>query len=176
MMRRLTSNTPDTGLGGSLYALAINLQHQGRLPEAEAVARESLSVMSEATGSDSSWTVSPFFRLMVILSMQGKTEELEKLFLEQPIPSSGRPGYRGDLLASRAKLLSDKGAFAEAEDSYREALAVRKQTFGNENASTIETLHLLIEVLERGGKEAEAEILRRESGATTRARQSTETP
>jgi hypothetical protein len=83
---------------------------------------------------------------------------------------------RADLHQCRAKLLSDKGALAEAENSYREALAIRRQTFGNKNASTIETLDHLIGVLERAGKQSEAEILRRETGATDPSGPPTESP
>ena len=97
---------------------------------------------------------------MVILNMEGKTEELEQLFLEYPIPNSGRAGLRADLLQCRAKLLSDKGEFAEAEKFYRQELALRKQTFGNENSLTIETLGHLNDVLQRQGKSTEVEDLR----------------
>lgn len=163
IMRKISPNSSETILAASLYSLAVNLQHQGKLPEAEAAANESLRVMSKATGTGSSWTVSPFYRLIVILDKQGKTQELEELFQQYPIPSTGRPGYRADLHYSRAELLSDKGNLLEAESSYREALAIRQQILGENNPLTIETRDRLIDVLEREGKQLEAETVRRKA-------------
>jgi eukaryotic-like serine/threonine-protein kinase len=160
MTRKLTRGSPDTTLGASLYTLAINLQHQGKLPEAEAAVRESLSMMSKATGNGSSWTASPLYRLTVILNLEGKTDELEQVFNEYPIPSVGR--YRDSLLMARAVLLRDKGKLAEAENSFREALAIRQQTLGDKHPVTTESLKDLIDVLQKEGKLADADLLRRE--------------
>ncbi|HOB97673.1 MAG TPA: tetratricopeptide repeat protein [Verrucomicrobiota bacterium] len=63
---------------------------------------------------------------------------------------------------------SDKERLAEAERLHRQALAIRRETGGNENLETTESLNNLALVLRREGKLEEAEALQREALASRR--------
>jgi serine/threonine protein kinase len=123
MQRRLAKNAPSSGLGVTLRHLAIILQHEGRLPEAEAAARESLDNIWRTTG-DSTYTMDSYFRVAVILEREGKDKELEVVFNEYPIPTIGRQHYRADLLETKADILRRQGRSADADELHRQAVSL----------------------------------------------------
>jgi serine/threonine protein kinase len=123
MQRRLYGDTPNLHLAKTLLTLAVILQHEGKLPEAERTARESLDVTRNVTGE---WPVDSLYRLMVILNRQGKNQALKELFEEIPIPETGRPSSRASLYSAWAKILRDEGKLAEAENLDRKAASIRQ--------------------------------------------------
>jgi hypothetical protein len=59
-------------------------------------------------------------------------------------------------------LLRKQGKLSDAEPFAREAFAMRRKILGNEHPDTVESLKGLIDVLQQGGKSAEAKNFRRE--------------
>jgi hypothetical protein len=68
----------------------------------------------------------------------------------------------GRALADLAIVLQQQDKFAEAEQSARQALAMRRKLLGMEDRDTMDSAMFLIEVLTQQGKETEAGALRRE--------------
>jgi eukaryotic-like serine/threonine-protein kinase len=160
--------TGGTLLPGALYKLAIILQHEDRLPEAEEAARESVALIQKAVGKDSPWGLRMLFRLTVVLNKEHKYDDLDALFDENPIPNTGNSGNRCDLLLCRAGRLLSHEKFSDAERDYRQALAIRVSTLGKDNPSTTAALNALIKALQAQDKPVDAEKLLLEADAIAR--------
>ena len=94
-------------LSRAMNYLAVALQHDDRLPEAEEAARESVSLVQKSVGKESPMVLRSLFRLMVIINKEHKYDDLDALFDENPIPNTGNSSKRCDLLLCRAgRLLS----------------------------------------------------------------------
>ena len=156
-------------LSSALDYLAVLLQHDDRLPEAEEAERESVSLMQKSLGKGSRMVVGSLFRLTVILNKEHKYDDLDAVFDEYPIPDTGNASKRSALLGCRAGRLLSHEKFSDAEADYRQALAIRVSTLGKENPSTTAALNALSKALQAQNKPVDAEKLLLEAAASARA-------
>ena len=70
--------------------------------------------------------------------------------------------YIARALTDLAIVLQQQGKLAEAEQSAREALVMRRKLLGKDDPETIATVECLIDVLTEGGKQSDVDSLRRE--------------
>jgi tetratricopeptide (TPR) repeat protein len=156
-------------LSTAMYYLAVALQHDNRLSEAEKAARESASLVQKSVGKGSPQILTSLCRLIVILDHEHKYDDLDAVFDEYPIPNTGNASKRCDLLLCRAGRLLSHERFSEAERDYRQALAIRISTLGKDNPSTTAALNGLIKTLQAQNKPVDAEKLLLEADASARA-------
>ena len=71
-------------------------------------------------------------------------------------------------LELEAKVLQDQGQYARAEELYREALATRQRTLGDDHPDTLRSMSNIAVVLQQQHKHAEAEKLHRQTLAARR--------
>src|SRR5262249_33091676 len=106
-------------------------------------------------------------RLIAILAHEGRNEELLKLFEQYPISVAWRASDRVEMLLARAAALRDLGKLPEAENGFREALALSTKELSTKAHETAQSQKLLIELLKRVGKSSEAENLASQPTATS---------
>jgi tetratricopeptide (TPR) repeat protein len=102
---------------------------------------------------------------LVIGAMQGwMVEEAQAALDAMPVEERATSA----LINNLANLLSDQGKLGEAEPLYREALAGRRRSLGDEHPSTLTSINNLAILLSDQGKLVEAEPLYREALAGKR--------
>ena len=156
----------------SLDALAIVLQHQGKLPEAEMMHREALTMRRKLLGNHDPAVAKSLNNLASALSAQGKLAEAETIYHEALAIDRKALGNENpevaSFLSNLAVVLERQAKLAEAETMHREALAMQKKLLGDEHPDVANSLNSLAVVLERQGKLAEAETVQREALAMQR--------
>ena len=170
--RRLGDADPETLT--AVHSLATLLRGQGRLAEAEPLAREALAGQRANLGDDHPETLTCLNELAVLLQARGQlaeAEPLHRLALERRRAVLG-DDHPDTLLSvnNLALLLDDRGETAQAEALHREALAGRRAVLGDDHPDTLASIHNLAVVLEARGEHAEAEPLYREALAGSRAK------
>ena len=118
-------------LVNSLNNLALVLRAQGRLSEAEPLAREALEMRRRALPAGHPDIATSLNNLAVLLEAQGKVNEAEPLAREAlEIRRRALPAGHPDIaqsLNSLAVVLQAQGKLSEAEPLFREALQLSRQ-------------------------------------------------
>jgi len=148
-----------------LNGLAVLLQAQGKLAEAEPLYRRALAIHEKVLGAEHPDTASSLNNLANLLQDQGKLAEAEPLHrralaIHEKALGAEHPNT-ATTLNNLASLLKDQGKLAEAEPLYRRALAIHEKALGAEHPNTATTLNNLASLLKDQGKLAEAEPLHR---------------
>jgi tetratricopeptide (TPR) repeat protein len=142
--------------------LAIILEEQGRLEEAETIERERLAIDKKVLGPENPWLGDSLLCLASVLCDEGNLEEAEALARESlPLYKkvySDSPFWMGDPLDLLGQIHRKAGRLAEAEAFFREELLQRRK-MGDDHPNVAWTLNFLSDVLLREGKYGEAEQL-----------------
>jgi serine/threonine protein kinase/tetratricopeptide (TPR) repeat protein len=157
----------------SINDLALLLQSQGKLAEAEPLYREALAGYRAQLGDSNPETLTVIDNLALVSYARGKLPDAEALLREA---LAGRRTTLGDAdpvtlgsVNNLASVLQDQGKLAEAEPLYREALAGCRAKLGDRHPDTLTGMDNLASLLQAQGKYAEAEPLFREALAGRRA-------
>ncbi len=157
----------------SINDLALLLQSQGKLAEAEPLYREALAGYRAQLGDLNAETLTVIDNLALVSYARGKLPDAEGLLREA---LAGRRKTLGDAdpvtlgsVNNLASVLQDEGKLAEAEPLYRESLAGCRAKLGDRHPDTLTGMDNLASLLQAQGKHAEAEPLFREALAGRRA-------
>ena len=136
--------------------LAVLLEDQGKLNEAEPLFRESLEGSRRTLGDTHPSTLTSINNLGSLLLAQGKLSEAE-LLLREALEVKRRTlgDTHPSTLASinnLASLLQAHGKLDEAEPLYRQAVSGAKKTLGVEHPTTVTFQENLHELLQKMGK------------------------
>jgi len=149
--------------------LALVLQFQGKLAEAEPMLRETLAERRQLLGNSHPHTLHSINNLASLCRAQGKLTEAEPLSREalaerRQVLGSSHPDTLTSI-GNLALLLRQQGKLAEAEPLFREALDRARQVLGNSHLLTLSPIIDLASLLREQGKLTEAEPLCREAVA-----------
>jgi tetratricopeptide (TPR) repeat protein len=162
----LATNAPvknETLIANSLAQLAVIVQDQGNLAEAEGLFRQSLAVRKHS-GNEDSTMGQTLNSLSGVLAMEGKQAEAEKVSRQASKFFGLLFAYTADSSDSdfynRGNTLFEQGKLPEAETCFRQALALRRKRQGSQDIEV--ALSSLASTLCRQQKFSEAEPLFRE--------------
>jgi tRNA A-37 threonylcarbamoyl transferase component Bud32 len=147
--------------------LALLLQDEGKVVEAELLFRQNLEARRRIQGPDHPDTLDLMHNLANLLRDGGKQAEAEPL-LRQALEARRRlsgPDHLHTLAAVNglALLLQDQGKLTEAEILFRQNVEARRRVQGRDHPDTLTAVNNLIQLLESQGKLAEAEPLCRQN-------------
>jgi CHAT domain-containing protein len=154
-------------LATSLNNVAVLLQAQGKLAEAERISRDALIMSKRVFKGDHAGVAMSLNTLALALAAQGKLADAEPLYRDALAMT--RRLFRGDHpyvatgLNNLAKLLQAQGKLAEAEKLHRQGLAMTRRLFRGDHADVATGLNNLGWLLQAEGKLAEAESLLRDA-------------
>jgi serine/threonine protein kinase len=145
----------------SLAQLGVIVQDQGKLTEAEGLFRESLEVRRKLLGDEHPTVAQSFNTLSGVLTLEGKMAEAERAGREalKVFRWSHRQEMSDEDLYSRGTDFFDKGDFTEAEACFRQSLAHRRKSGGQDLEVVLSSLATTLRQQQRF---AEAEPLYRE--------------
>lgn len=157
----------ERGTSTLLVALARLLHDQGRLAEAEPLAREAVSCCRERLGEDNPRTLAAMVNLSWLLRDQRKLDEAGLLARDalagcRVVLGEERP-LTLTAMMNMAALLRDRRQMAEAEQLVRELLAVNRRLLGSDHSRTLVSVNSLAKLLQQRRKTLEAEALAREA-------------
>jgi len=161
----------DGGKDGGDLAWALNnlsrvLVQEGKLDEGEALQQETLEILRKTTGDQRLNIAIGLFQLGDIRHARGKMAEAEKLMIEQ-LPTLRQldpPDWLIGHLSSLANLLSDEGKLPQAEEAFREALAIARRLYeGGDHRYLANNLGNVAGFLVSEGKFDEAQPLQQEA-------------
>ena len=166
MIRKLLGNE-NLEVAYALNDLALVLEAQGKLPEAETMFREELAMCRKLLDNESLYVAYALNNLALVLYDQGKLPEAETLqrealTMKRKLLGNEHPAVANSL-NNLAKVLWREGKLAETETLFCEALAMQRKLLGNEHPDVANSSSELLSVLREEGKMAEAESLWRES-------------
>lgn len=154
-------------IANSLNNLALLLQVQGKLAEAEPYYRECLEMKKHLYKGDHRDLARSLNNLATLLQAQGKQADAE------PICRDALAMYRrlfqedhSDVamcLNNLGVLLQERGKLAEAESLHRESLAMKQRMYKGDHAEMVNGLHNMGLLLKGRGKLDEAEPYYRQS-------------
>ena len=171
--RRTALGPQDPETLESINNLALLLQSQGKLEEAEPLYRDALAGYKARFGEEDPRTLTVMDNLALLSYNRGRLGEAESLLrgaLEGRRKALGTD--HPDTLSSMnnlASVLQDEGKLAEAEPLYREALEGCRSRLGEKHPNTLSAIGNLASMLQAQGKLAEAEPLFREELAGKRS-------
>ena len=137
--------------------LAEVSQALGQLEKAEAIQRKTLATRRRSLGDDDPEVARTLNKLALVLWTEGEGRGVERLRDEALAMGADERLNDYDPVHSNSNWLT------EAEQLHREALAIRRKAWGNDNLETSESLNNLALVLRRQSKLQEAEALAREA-------------
>jgi eukaryotic-like serine/threonine-protein kinase len=160
----LARNSPgkkDALVAKSLAQLGVIVQDQGKLAEAEGLFRQSLAVRRKLLGDEHPTVAQSFNTLSGVLTLEGKMAEAERAGREalKVFRWSHRQDMSDEDLYSRGTVFFDKGNFTEAEACFRQSLAIRRKSGGQDLEVALSSLATTLRHQQRF---AEAEPLYRE--------------
>jgi len=161
IQRRLLSGThPD--LAYSLSTLGrILAKFPGKLAEAETNLLEALAIQKKVLGDhrDTVWSLDALglLRLRQGRPTEAETVQREALATHRKVLGEHAPEDEGKILLSLGRALKEQARFAEAEDAWRQALAIRWTIVGGDDGAAI--LAQLVELLHKEGKLAEVKSI-----------------
>jgi len=160
----------DADVANSEADLAEQLTFEDKLPEAEKLQRDALSIRSRLFGPSAVAVGDSLGDLGITLRREGKLPEAEAA-VRQALAIDLRNHRLDDAAADEHGLgviLRFERRTADAEAEFRRALALRIQVSGENHPSTAQTMNQLAYVLHDEGKLAESERYARESLAISR--------
>jgi tetratricopeptide (TPR) repeat protein len=146
--------------------LATLLQHQRRLPDAEALFRRGLRIRRLMWGASHPEAIASTNNLAVVLTIRDKLDEAEALsrqVVDLSLAEFG-PDHPWTLvhMANLASIIKDRGRWAEAAPIMRRVLEAQTRIKGPEDPMTLLTMNGLGQLLTRMNETEEAEqVLRR---------------
>ncbi len=147
----------------SMNRLAVLLEEQGKIAEAEALHRRTLGTLRRVLGDEDTLTLSSMNNLAVLLRSQGKLDETEALYREALTTCRRVLGDGDPLMLSSmtnlAALLLARGELDEAERLAREGLETRLRSVGTHHPDTLQSMNTLARVLVVRGRRDEAQQL-----------------
>ena len=175
-LRKAISGTNDVFVAALLVDLARSINEQGQdRPGAELLSREALGINQKLFGPDHRNVVVSLHLLGWVLLQQNKDSEAEGVYrrsltMAKKLPSAeDQDFFTAASLSMLALTLSHVPAtLAEAESLQREALAMHRKQFGNEDLNLATSLGNLGWILRKAGKIAEADAADREDLAIER--------
>ena len=121
----------------ALANLAVNLQEQGKLTEAEPLFREVVAARREVSGNDDVATIKAVGNLGKVLLEQGKLAEAEPLLVEA-VAYWRKNNRASPNFAALVELLRKQGRLAEAEQELGTLVADMRKAWGPQNPYTLE--------------------------------------
>ena len=121
----------------ALANLAINLQQQGKLAEAEPLFREALAAGREVKGNDDPNTNKRAGSLGQVLLAQGKLAEAEPLLVEAVAWFRKNAGWGGISNAYLVELRREQGRLDEAEQELGTLVADARRVWGPQDLDTL---------------------------------------
>ena len=153
-------------LAWALNNLSRVLVQEDKLDEGEALQQETLEILRKTTGDQRLNIAIGLFQLGDIRHARGKMAEAEKLMIEQ-LPTLRQldpPDWLIGHLSSLANLLSDEGKLPQAEEAFREALAIARRLYeGGDHRYLANNLGNVAGFLVSEGKFDEAQPLQQEA-------------
>ena len=178
LYRRAITIYEDAGMGesaevaSSVRGLGLLRRAQGRPAEGIPLIRDALELQRAALGPDALASLETEGDLASLLYNTGEYGEAETLFrdllLRYRTTLGSHPGT-AQTLSDYAAVLNAQGRFEAAAAAHREALAIRREVFGNDHPRVAHSLSYLGWTLQSQGRAAEAEPLYREALAIRRA-------
>ena len=120
----------DPVIADALLELAIALESQGRLREAEPIILRAEDIAKKAYGSESAQATDALIELAIIREQQGRFADAEEIHLDllKVLEKGGSASRLTMELGNLAALYAEQDRFAEAEALLRRALAMTKAT------------------------------------------------
>jgi CHAT domain-containing protein/tetratricopeptide (TPR) repeat protein len=160
--RMKTFGPDDASVGISLGGLAGLQEQQGRYEESERVYRRSISVLEKALGPNHARVRGGLNNLANLYITLGRYRDAEAL-LRRLISSS--PNSEGEEaatnLANLASALDSQARYREAEDAYKQAIAVHERALGPDHPGLATVLANLANLYSRLGRSSEYEVLQK---------------
>lgn len=168
-LRKQEFGTNDPETLGALANLAQMLQVQGRLDEAQPLLEQCYDMYRQKYGDDAPDTLVTLGQLASLLQARGQFDKAEPM-MRQALAGLQKGGHADDpytlqQMHNLANLLfecEDKDKLAEAERLYRQTLDIRRRVLGEAHPDTRQTANGLLALLQRAGKQAEADALRQQ--------------
>ena len=153
----------------SMNNVAVLLQAQGKLAEAESLLRQTLEQLKARFGADHGNFLRSQNSLACLLQNQGKYPEARRLYL-QTVEAQRRTLGSDHLdtiatLENLATLLYEEDELESAEPLMHEAVVVRRRVLGDMHTDTLRSFNNLSLLLQKQGKTAQAEPLLRQTFA-----------
>ncbi len=159
--RQLGAEDPRTL--GATDLLAGALLSQGKVQEAEALARKTLEQQSRVLGPEHPDTLRSMETLGDVLIWSGKMVEADAVYaqtlaIERRVLGPEHPRTLAAMLGL-AEALSNEQQFEKSEALQLQVLEIRRRVFGPEDRSTLDSMNHLVTHYLRAGKFAEAEAI-----------------
>jgi tetratricopeptide (TPR) repeat protein len=150
-----------------LTNLALLLQKQGDLANAEPLLRQALAIRKQALGENHPDHATSLSNLALLLCDQWKLDQAEPLLrqslaIRQQTLGEAHPDYATSL-SSLALLLQRRGDLSAAEPLLRQALAIRNQSLGEQHPDYASALCNLASLLQKKGDREGPEPLLRQA-------------
>ena len=159
--------TNDPGMLVSMNNMAILLQSQGKLAEAEALLRQTLATLRAQCGHEDTVTLRTMNSLACLLQNQGKYMDARRLYL-QTIEIQRRTLGTEHLdtiatLENLATLLYEQDELDSAAPLLQETVNLRRRILGDNHADSLRSFNNLALLLQKQGKYVPAESLLRQT-------------
>ncbi len=146
---------------------AVQMEAQGKLPEAEKLYRQAMEITGRTVGKDHPSYAIRLNNLAGVLQAQGKFPQAEKLYRQameigEKTIGKQHPNY-AIRLNNLAGVLRAQGKYPRAEKLYRQAMAIDVKTIGKQHPDYAIHLNNLAGVLQAQGKYPRAEKLYRQA-------------
>jgi tetratricopeptide (TPR) repeat protein len=150
--------------------VAVALERQGRLEEAEAMAREGLATVQTRLGPRHRDVGTVLAVLASIVSRQGRHDEADRLYREaidlKPAVNEGQSVLNGELRRVYGRFLTERRRFADAEAQLVESLNLLSRVYGSaDHPNPMETKRALMALYQATGRPELVEKYRVPPGA-----------
>ena len=170
-VRRQHLSARHLDVAASLHARGLVLTDQGRFEESERHLREALALYRTLDGQRSPAVARTLVALAATLRQQARRDEAGPLLEEALAIQRAQPDdeARAGIHIELARTLQDDGVLVEAEQHYREAVALHRETLPPEHPTLAASLTGLSDILREQARLDEAEPLVREALAIRQA-------
>ncbi|KAF4621776.1 hypothetical protein D9613_012140 [Agrocybe pediades] len=131
----------------SMHELAVCLQNQGKLAEAEEMYSKVIALQTKILGDDHPSTLTSRHNLGSLYVEKGQWEEAKAIFLpvlEARTRVFGEENMNTlDSMHQLARCLENQGKLAEAEEMYSKVIALQTKILGDDHPSTLGSRHNL---------------------------------
>jgi tetratricopeptide (TPR) repeat protein len=138
VVARKSKEHPDTAF--SLNNLAVLLENQGNLAEAQPLFERALAIYENVRGPEHGATAAVLNNLALLLQDQGKLAEARPLFeralaISEKALGPEHPNTATDM-SNLARVLRDTGHANEAEPLFQKAIAIGEKALGRDHSTT----------------------------------------